>query len=465
MRYIFDEETKSTTQSVSEFLTAVNTSLLRHRGRIEGEVTSIKNTYATAVYFSIKDTESDALLNCVIWRTTYQQNGVEIKEGDKVIVTGVPEIYPARGSFSLKVQTIEYAGEGALKKAYDELKLRLTTAGLLAAERKRAVPQYPKKIGVITSRSGVVIQDFSANLGRYGFQITMVDSRVEGKDAIHELLAALCTMATQDLEVLVIMRGGGSWESLQAFNTESVVRAIAQFPCPVVTGIGHDVDVTLVELVADVGSSTPTAVAEVLNESWDTLVHAYDVAETGVFHAYRQVLGRAERTTEQQQALLLRRFEMQFATVRAQYVRSSTTIQSVYRRLANRAEEMKRIMETVLTTMRTRLGTIRSEVTRSQGRVLRGIGDSLSRVREDLYHRSGYLLRAERRGITTSEATILHLEQQLKAHDPNRPLQLGYSLSYVDGTLIRQASDVVVGKVVVTAVKDGSFTSTVNKVV
>ena len=119
---------------------------------------------------------------------------------------------------------------------------------------------------MVTSMSGVVIQDFTANLSRHGFKVLTVDSRVEGKDAIHDLLAAIRTMAKQDIEVLVIMRGGGSWESLQAFNTESVVRAVGGFKVPVLTGIGHDVDRTLTEMVADVGRSTPTAVAEALNE-------------------------------------------------------------------------------------------------------------------------------------------------------------------------------------------------------
>ena len=107
----------------------------------------------------------------------------------------------------MKVQTIEYAGEGALKKSYDTLRQKLSEEGLLASDRKRQLPLYPRKIGVITSRSGVVIQDFSANLGRYGYEVTMVDSRVEGKDAIHELLSALRTLAKRDIEVLVIMRG------------------------------------------------------------------------------------------------------------------------------------------------------------------------------------------------------------------------------------------------------------------
>lgn len=271
--------------SVSNFLSQINDTLSSHRGRIQGEVTSISFSSVKAVYFTIKDKEADAVLSCLIWKSTYNFNGLDLEVGDEVIVTGTPEIYAPRGSFTLKTQTIEYAGEGALKKAYDELKKKLADEGLLDESLKRSLPLFPKKIGVITSKIGVVIQDFTSNIGRYGFQITTIDSRVEGKDAIHELLRSLKTMAKQDIEVLVIMRGGGSWESLQPFNTESVVRAVAKFKCPVLTGIGHDTDVTLVQMVADVGVSTPAAVAEALNESWDSALAAVELSERKIVGA------------------------------------------------------------------------------------------------------------------------------------------------------------------------------------
>ncbi|MFM2423766.1 MAG: hypothetical protein RLZZ70_153, partial [Candidatus Parcubacteria bacterium] len=442
MRYIFDEDTKSATQSVSEFLTAVNSSLVRHRGRIEGEVTSVKDTYATAVYFTIKDTVHDATLNCVIWRTTYQQNGVSIKEGDQVIVTGVPEIYAARGSFSLKVQTIEYAGEGALKKAYDTLKTQLAAEGLLATTNKRTLPLYPKKIGVITSRSGVVIQDFSANLGRYGFVVHMVDSRVEGKDAIHELLAALKILATEELDVLVIMRGGGSWESLQAFNTESVVRAIADFPYPVVTGIGHDVDVTLAELVADVGASTPTAVAEVLNESWETLRHEYVVAETDIRNKYRQLVTKLHRTLDQRQVSIYRRFMTSMVLTSTEQVRLTAVVQGMYRQLAHRIQVMDTAVEKMVLVARAQAVTIHTRITQYEQVVGRRFGDRITQTTVNLDQRSASIVTAERRVLREVGRQLTQIEQQIKTYDPARPLALGYSLSYVEGKLLRQTATI-----------------------
>lgn len=451
-------------QSVLDFLSGINASLLSHKGRVEGEVTSVKNSYQTAIYFSIKDLQQDALLNCVIWRTAYNQNGVAIKEGDKIIVTGVPEIYPARGSFSMKVHTIEYAGEGALKKSYDELKLKLEGEGLLATARKRPLPQYPKKIGVITSRSGVVIQDFNANLGRYGFQITMVDSRVEGKDAIHELLAALKTLATQDIEVLVIMRGGGSWESLQAFNTESVVRAIAGFPCPVLTGIGHDVDVTLAELVADVGTSTPTAVAEALNETWDTLRGSLMVAETRIMNSYQRVLAEAGRTIEYRHVTLLRRFDQTISVGRRQLNQATANIQHAYRALEKLITQANTAFQQVVSIMRSTLKTVQSEIVQAEATVPRKFNVLLRRSEAEIFKVGRQVLASEGREIVHATQNLTNLEQRIKIADPSRNLKLGYSLSYVRGKLVRSVQDIAVGDTAEIRICDGSFISDIKQV-
>lgn len=455
---------KTETLSVGEFITGINTNLRKHTGRVEGEVTSIKNTYPTAVYFSIKDTQNDALLNCVIWKSIYTQNGVHIKEGDTIIVTGTPEIYPARGSFSLKVNTIEYAGEGALKKAYDELKYSLQQEGLLAVSKKRPLPLYPKRIGVITSRSGVVIQDFNSNLGRYGFQIKMVDSRVEGKDAIHELLAALKTMRKQDIEVLVIMRGGGSWESLQPFNTESVVRAIANFPCPVLTGIGHDVDVTLAELVADVGASTPTAVAETLNQTWDTLQSALESAESRVKNAFKQRLSEAARTLESRQARLLRRFDAVVSSVRTDITLATSDIHQSYRLLEKMITQVNTSFQNVVTIIHAEMKAVSAGLRNAEVSVIKRFGYLMSQSRTKLYETARQVTTEQKKVLVITSQKLVNLEHSIKIADPARTLQLGYSLSYIRGKLIRSITDITVGEIAEIRVMDGSFTTEVKKV-
>ena len=451
--------------SVFDFITSINASLLKHRARIEGEVTSVNKGYSSAIYFSIKDTEQEALLNCMMWRTIYNQNGIDINNGDRIIVTGTPDIYAPRGSFSLKVHTIEYAGEGALKKAYDDLKQKLTKEGLLDHERKRALPEFPKKIGVITSRSGVVIQDFNSNLSRYGFHTIMVDSRVEGKDAVHEILAALKTLSKQDIEVLVIMRGGGSWESLQPFNTESVVREIAKFKCPVLTGIGHDVDITLAELVADVGASTPTAVAETLNESWDTLVNSLDTAESKVLNKYRQRLIRTEQFIDSKQGHLLRKYDQILSLFQQRIESATSSVQEVFRDIERMIIKANTAFQKVVGIMRGRLRSLQTEISRTKQTMVKRLRNVLDVKKEEISSNVRRLCAQQSLIIKRFHKGLVNLEQNVKRSDPSRNLTLGYSLSYVNGKLVRSVKNVNVGDTTETQLADGSFTSEIKKVI
>lgn len=468
MRVTFSEEAELTKSAapvgVADFLLGINETLSRQYARIEGEVTSVKDSYATAIYFTLKDTTRDALLNCVIWRTTYQQNGVRLKEGDAIIVSGTPEIYAARGTFSLKVNTIEYAGEGQLKRSYDELRAKLRAEGLLDPTHKRPLPLYPQRIGVITSRSGVVIQDFSANLGRYGFQVTLVDSRVEGKDAIHELLAALQTLAKADIEILVIMRGGGSWESLQAFNTESVVRAIATFPKPVLTGIGHDVDVTLAELVADVGSSTPTAVAEKLNETWDILAGTLQSTELKIYGAFERALTRLDRGIATVGTRIPRRFEQMLTEQTAVITVASRQTQTAFTKLKERITSVSGTVVGATVTMKNAVRTIDIRLRELPGVFVRQMVVRVTAAEATIQRDAERILQGSGVQLRTTATELAMYEKSIRVADPAYNLRLGYSLSYVNGTVVRKTTDVSPGTVITTEVADGSFTSVVKSI-
>jgi exodeoxyribonuclease VII large subunit len=293
----------------------------------------------------------------------------------------------------------------------------------------------------------------------------MVDSRVEGKDAIHELLAALKTMSKQDIEVLVIMRGGGSWESLQAFNTESVVRAIAGFKCPVLTGIGHDVDVTLSELVADVGASTPTAVAEALNETWDTLSSSIDIAENRIMNSYRQALALSGRTIEQRQATLLRRFDQVVTSAKNSLTRVGQSIRDSYRTIERIITEANNAFAKVVTIMRSEMKAIQSAVTSAETTIPRKFRTFVRKAEDEMARSMKYLLSEQGRVIKQYGQSLTNVEQNIKTHDPARNLKLGYSLSYVNGKLVRSVKDLVVGKEAEIRLSDGSFTSEIKKVI
>lgn len=450
--------------SVFDFIEQVNASLLSHHGRVQGEVTSINKNYPTVIYFTIKDKESKAQLECIIWHSTYNQNGVDLDVGDEIIVTGTPEVYAPKGRFSLKVQTIEYAGEGALKKAYEELKKKLLIEGLFATERKRELPEYPQKIGVITSKAGVVLQDFSSNLSRYGFRIIVVDSRVEGKDAIHEILASIKTLEKQDIEVLVIMRGGGSWESLQPFNTESVVRAIANFKCPVLTGIGHDADVTLAELVADIGKSTPTAVAEALNDSWDTLVNSIESSEIKVITAFQQLLDNISSSIEFKSSNICNTYQRILFTSTQTLSNRSTKIYSLFTELERKISKASTALQGVIGSMKSSIRIKKKYLDKVPIRVIRFSRTYTSSANETLTEILTQIYSGQHDYIQDTRKNLKIIERSIKLADPGYNLRLGYSLSYVKGKLIRSVKDVVVGEMAEIHLSDGKFTSKIKSI-
>jgi len=241
------------------------------------------------MYFTLKDEKDGAMLNCIIWKFKYNMFGIKLEPGMKIVALGNPEIYAPSGRLSFVCDTLELAGEGDLKKQYDELKAKLEKEGVFAPENKRPIPQYPHKIGVITSKGGAVIHDFLNNIGKFGYDIKMIDSRVEGVEAVADLLGAIKTFRKKDIDVLVIIRGGGSMESLQCFNNELLVREIAGFPCPVLAGIGHDKDVSLSAMAADVMVSTPTAAANLLNESWEQALLLVERYERKILASYGMI--------------------------------------------------------------------------------------------------------------------------------------------------------------------------------
>lgn len=284
--------------SVSEFIELLNIGLKRSKAKVIGEVGKVDLAASGHVYFSLRDEGNQSILNCIIWKSRYNLYGIKLQEGMKIMTSGYPEIYPASGRLSFIAETIELAGEGELKKQYDELKKRLEEEGIFAEVKKRPIPKYPRKIGVITSKQGAVLADFLNNIGKFGFKIKMIDSRVEGQEAVKDLLASIRTFREKDIDVLVIIRGGGSFESLMPFNNELLVREVASFPVPVIAGIGHDKDEPLVALAADAMESTPTAVANLLNESWEEahlILEKYERGILGYFEGIFEKYRNAEQ--------------------------------------------------------------------------------------------------------------------------------------------------------------------------
>lgn len=230
---------------------------------IEGEVSNLSLPSSGHRYFSLKDAR--AQLRCALFqnRAFLFRNGP--RNGQQVLARGRLSLYPARGDFQLIIEHIEDAGAGALRRAAEALRLRLEQEGVFATDRKRPLPRFPQRIGVITSPSGAAIRDVLTTLRRRcpAVPVLLYPTPVQGHDAAEAIVRAIHRASQrQECDVLLLVRGGGSLEDLQAFNTESVARAIAACALPLVTGIGHETDVTLADFAADLRAATPTAAAE-----------------------------------------------------------------------------------------------------------------------------------------------------------------------------------------------------------
>jgi exodeoxyribonuclease VII large subunit len=295
----FNEEEKPAKPfSVLDFIAVLNETLRDVEVSVVGEVSKASFPPSGHVYFDLKDETGDGVLHCVVWKTIYDNLGIRLEAGMRIVVLGSANIYAPRGDLSFKVKAMELTGEGVLKKRYEELKKKLAAEGVFAEERKRGIPEYPERIGIVTSRNGAVIHDILNNLGRFGFKVSLIDARVEGPEAVESLLGAIKKLRNMPLDVLIVARGGGSMEALQAFDNEKLVRALVDFPIPVIAAIGHHQDVPLAALAADVHVSTPTAAANLLNASWAEAAFRLSRDADRVAADFRGMIARAERALD-----------------------------------------------------------------------------------------------------------------------------------------------------------------------
>ncbi len=249
--------------TVKQFNELINIILTEKVGEVTicGEVSGYQIRQNKWVSFDLKDEGS--VINC--FTTTYQLD-FPIADGQEVLVTGTPRIYVPYGKYSLNVRSVQLKGEGALKKAFDDLKAKLEKEGLFAPHHKQVLPQFPESIGIITSGEGAAVNDIRKVInGRWGgLKLYLAPVLVQGKNAPDELVGALNYFNQHHpVDVIIFGRGGGSLEDLQAFNSERVARAIFSSRIPIISGIGHEHNTSIADLVADVRAATPSNAAEI----------------------------------------------------------------------------------------------------------------------------------------------------------------------------------------------------------
>lgn len=253
--------------SVSEFTRALKAMAERQFGdvRVEGELSFFTPHRSGHWYFAIKD--AGAILNCVMFRGNNQSMRWEPMVGDRVIVSGGLDIYAPQGKYNLLVRRMERSGEGDLQRKLEELKRKLQAEGLFDPARKRRLPPLPRAIGVATSPTGAAFQDILKVLSRRfpGIPVYLAPCKVQGEGSPEEIAEAVDLLGRHGRsEVVIVGRGGGSQEDLAAFNEEIVARAVAACPVPIVSAVGHEIDVSICDLVADVRAATPSHAAELV---------------------------------------------------------------------------------------------------------------------------------------------------------------------------------------------------------
>jgi len=457
-----------------------------------GEVGDCSRAGSGHLYFTLKDEESE--LRCVMWRSDAARLRFAVESGMQVIATGGVEVYLPRGAYQLMVRRLEPRGVGALEVAFRQLRDRLAREGLLA-RRKRPLPVLPARVAVITSEHGAALRDILQTMARRcpSIEVLLTPVPVQGGAAAPAIAAALERVGAAaeqlGIEVVIVGRGGGSLEDLWAFNEESVARAIAACPVPVVSAVGHEVDVTISDLVADVRAATPTAAAELVAPNRAELLAglASRMARAGRAVRHGLELGRAalERTAarewlarptaalrERAQALDERVREMHeglraMAGVRREGVRACEVRLLRFGcgvDFVRQESRLARLVHLVRASLGRRV--MRGERALSRrAEALRGLGLDATRARVEERLRqirarlSGEALAAVRHARQLLDAKL----EALAACDPKRVLQRGYSLTRDARTrrVVRSVDQVRDGTRLVTEVTDGEFGSIV----
>jgi exodeoxyribonuclease VII large subunit len=395
---------------------------------IEGELSNVARPASGHVYFTLKD--AGAQVRCAMFRTAASRLRFRPADGMHVLMRAKVGLYEARGEFQLVADHMEPAGEGALQREFEQLKARLGAEGLFDAERKRALPAFPRRIGVITSPSGAAIRDVLSVLGRrLGLaEVDVLPVPVQGREAPPAIAAMLRkASASGRYDVLLVTRGGGSLEDLWAFNDEAVARAIHASAVPVVSAVGHEVDFTIADFVADLRAATPSAAAELLVPDGADLER------------------RLERLRQRMATLTTRR--LQAAAQRADHWQARLNAQRPQARLARDGQRLEALRRRLVMSAGQSNALRRARLERLQARLaaqhprLR-LAPSRQRI-ADLRQR---LSTSMARRLERDRSRLIEQARTLHAVSPLATLERGYAIVFDErDAVVRRAGDVAVG--------------------
>jgi exodeoxyribonuclease VII large subunit len=415
---------------------------------VRGEMSGVKRAPSGHVYFSLKE-GTEAVIECALWSRYAPRVTFDLRDGVEVEAFGSVTVYPPRGRYQLNVQDMRPAGLGALLLKLEELKRRLQAEGLFDPARKRPLPRYPRAIGLVTSPSGAAVRDMIKVLrARWpSIRIVLAPVRVQGEGAAGEIAAAVRRFGRYGgVDVLIVGRGGGSLEDLWAFNEEIAIRAVAESPIPVIAGIGHEVDQTLVELAADVRAATPSNAAELA------------VRDRAEIRTRVQVLGdRATRAARQ--AILLRRRRLEGLVAKYGFRRQRDVLDAFRQRVDEALRAMRVSVGRALETARRRLeATVRRYGFRHWPEILHSRREAVERARRRL-------IEAGVNGVVDRRRRLGALTDRLRALSPHEVLARGFCIARgPDGTLLRAADTLTIGDLVALEFASGEADARVEQI-
>ncbi len=472
---LFPTEATRRVVTVSELTQKVRRLLEKEIGSVwvTGEITNLRAQSSGHLYFTLKD--AAAQLNCVLFRGEAVEQRAALQDGQKVVLRGDLTVYEPRGAYQLRVTAVELQGIGALQVAFEKLKQKLQAEGLFAAERKRPLPRYPQRIGLVTSPTGAAIRDVLHVIQRRqpGLEIVLAPCRVQGDGAAAEIAAAIRLLnewakpvealnrltvapasastlqrsnAPTNLDLILITRGGGSLEDLWAFNEEIVARAIFESALPVVSAVGHEIDFTISDFVADMRAATPSAAAEIITEGAFASRQFVANAAQAMRRLVRQRLELDADDLRQLRQRMARVHPRRMLDERLQYL---DDLQTTLSRCARQGCRDQRL---AAQTLQQRLQRLKPSLLLTQRK----------QAVTELHRR---LVEQTRQGWKGSRHSLETLLERLRLLSPENVLSRGYSITMdaASGKIVRRADEVAAGRRLKTKLKSGEIRSVVEE--
>lgn len=409
---------------------------------VAGEVSGCRIAASGHCYFTLKD--KDAQLRCACFRASLRYLKFKPQDGMAILARGRIDVFEARGEYQLLVELIEPQGHGALQFAFEQLKRKLAEEGLFEAGRKRALPAFPRRIGLVTSPTGAVIRDIIQILERRfpGLHLRLYPVLVQGEGSVEAVCRALEYFSRSGWpEVVIVARGGGSLEDLWTFNEERVARAIAASSAPVISAVGHETDFTIADFVADLRAPTPSAAAELVVRTRDSIIDQVNAARQKLLQGARYRIAMAGRRLHQQGL-----------------DRMSATLHRAIGRRQQRVDEMEYAMRerlrNELAARRRRLEAATERLRRRDVRLrLAAAGRRIEAARTALEHCVG--LR-----VTRAHGRIEPLRAQLEQLSPLKILERGYAIvSAADGAVVKSPAQAPPGSDVSIRIAEGRLSA------